>query len=62
MNQEAIAELKKGLELSGGSPTITANLARAYVASGKTTEAEKLLARYGRARARRVARFEIAMT
>ena len=31
------------MQLSGGSPTIIASLARAYVASGRRSEAEKLL-------------------
>ena len=43
MNDEAVAELQKAVQLSGGSPTCIANLARAYVASGKRSEAEKLL-------------------
>jgi hypothetical protein len=43
MNVEAIAELQKAVELSGGSPTCIANLARAYAASGKTSEAVKVL-------------------
>ena len=43
MNEDAVAELQKAVRLSGGSPTCIANLARAYVASGKRTEAEKLL-------------------
>ena len=40
---EAVAEFQKAVQLSGGSPTSIANLARAYVASGKRSEAEKLL-------------------
>jgi tetratricopeptide (TPR) repeat protein len=40
---EAVAELQKAVLLSGGSPTCIANLARAYVASGKRSEAVKLL-------------------
>src|SRR5207245_5905206 len=40
---EAIAELKKAIQLSGGSPTCTANLARAYAASGRKVEATELL-------------------
>jgi predicted Zn-dependent protease len=43
MNHEAVAELEKAVQLSGGSPTVMANLARAYVASGKRSEAVKLL-------------------
>jgi Flp pilus assembly protein TadD len=43
MNEEAVVELQKAVQLSGGSPTCIANLARAYVASGKRSEAEKLL-------------------
>src|SRR5580692_4179060 len=42
-NQLAQAELQKAVELSGGSPTCVANLARAYASSGKTSEAVKLL-------------------
>jgi TolB-like protein/DNA-binding winged helix-turn-helix (wHTH) protein/Tfp pilus assembly protein PilF len=40
---EAITELKKAVQLSSDSPTCIANLARANVASGKRSEAEKLL-------------------
>jgi TolB-like protein/DNA-binding winged helix-turn-helix (wHTH) protein/Flp pilus assembly protein TadD len=43
MYDEAIAELQKAVQLSGGGPTCMANLARADAASGKRTEAEKLL-------------------
>ena len=43
MLEEAVAELKKAVQLSGGSPTCMANLARAYVASGERSEAERLL-------------------
>jgi len=43
MNDEAVAELQKAEQLSGGGPTIMANLARAYAASGKRSEALKLL-------------------
>jgi Flp pilus assembly protein TadD len=32
MNDEAAAELQKAAQLSGGSPTVIANLARTYVA------------------------------
>jgi TolB-like protein/DNA-binding winged helix-turn-helix (wHTH) protein/Flp pilus assembly protein TadD len=39
----AIAELQKAVQLSGGSPTCMANLARAFVASGKRGEGVKLL-------------------
>ena len=35
--------MQKAVQLSGGSPTLIANLARAYVASGKRSEAIKLL-------------------
>ena len=42
-NEPAIAELEKSVQLSGGSPTCMANLARAYVASGRRSDAEKLL-------------------
>jgi Flp pilus assembly protein TadD len=43
MPDEAIAELQKAVQLSGSSPTCMANLARAYVASGKRSEAVTLL-------------------
>lgn len=43
MNDEAIAELLKAAQLSGGSSTVMANLARAYAVSGKRAEAIKLL-------------------
>jgi hypothetical protein len=35
--------LKQAVQLSGGSPSCTANLARAYAASGDPSEAEKIL-------------------
>jgi len=40
MNEDAITELQKAVQLSAGSPTC---LARAYAGSGKRSEAEKLL-------------------
>jgi tetratricopeptide (TPR) repeat protein len=40
---KAVTELKTAVQLSADSPTCIANLARAYVASGKRNEAEKLL-------------------
>jgi len=43
MYGEAILELQKAVQLSGGGPTCMANLARADAASGKRSEAEKLL-------------------
>jgi Flp pilus assembly protein TadD len=43
MNEDAITELQKAVQLSAGSPTCLANLARAYAASGKRSEAVKLL-------------------
>jgi TolB-like protein/DNA-binding winged helix-turn-helix (wHTH) protein/Flp pilus assembly protein TadD len=43
MYNEAIAELQKAIELSPGSTTFKSNLAYAYAASGKRTEASKLL-------------------
>ncbi len=43
MYEPAIAELEKSVQLSGGRPTSIANLARAYAASGRRSEAEKLL-------------------
>src|SRR5689334_8022037 len=42
MNVEAVAELQQAVKLSEGSPTCVANLARAYVASGKRNEAVEL--------------------
>ena len=43
MNDDAIAELRQAVKLSGGSATCLANLARAYVASGKRSEASQIL-------------------
>jgi len=43
MYDEAVAELRKAVQLSEGSPTCMANLARAYAASGKKSEALRLL-------------------
>ena len=43
MDKEAVSELQKAVQLSGGSPICVADLARAYVASGKMNEAVKLL-------------------
>ena len=43
MYAEAVAELQKAVQISGGSPTCIANLARAYVVSGKRSEALELL-------------------
>ena len=43
MYEEAVVELQKAVQLSGSSPTAVANLARADVASGKRSEAQKLL-------------------
>ena len=43
MFPEAISELQKALQLSGGSPTCIANLARAFAESGKRAEATELL-------------------
>src|SRR5260370_14350303 len=43
MYDEAVAELRKAVQFSGGSTTCIANLARAYVVSGKRSEAVKLL-------------------
>jgi len=42
MDKEAVAELQKAVRLSRGSPICIADLARAYVASGKINEAAKL--------------------
>jgi tetratricopeptide (TPR) repeat protein len=43
MHEVAVEELTKAVRLSGDSPTCMANLARAYVATGRRSEAEKLL-------------------
>jgi tetratricopeptide (TPR) repeat protein len=43
MYDPAVAELQKAVQLSGGSPTCIANLARAYALSGKRSDSEKLL-------------------
>lgn len=43
MYGEAVAELQKAIQLFGGSPTSIANLARAYVVSGKRSGALELL-------------------
>ena len=40
---EAISELQKAVSLSAGSPTCTANLARAFAVSGRRNEAEQIL-------------------
>ena len=41
--RKAVAEMRKAVQLSGNSPTCIANLARAYVLSGKRNEAVQLL-------------------
>jgi tetratricopeptide (TPR) repeat protein len=43
MYEEAIAELQKAIQISGGSPTFTANLARAYAGTGRRSAAIELL-------------------
>ena len=43
MFAEAVAELQKAIQISGGSPTFTANLARAYAAMGRRKEAIDLV-------------------
>jgi Flp pilus assembly protein TadD len=43
MNDEAIAELQKAIELSPGSAAFTANLAYAYAVSGKRGKAVNIL-------------------
>jgi TolB-like protein/DNA-binding winged helix-turn-helix (wHTH) protein/Tfp pilus assembly protein PilF len=40
---EATSELQKAVQLSAGSPTCTANLARAFTASGRRNEAAQIL-------------------
>ena len=44
MNEPAVAQLQMAVQLSDGSPTCVANLARAQSASGNKSEALKLLA------------------
>jgi Flp pilus assembly protein TadD len=41
MRDDAITEFEKAVQLSEGSPIYAANLARAYTASGRTTDANK---------------------
>jgi pentatricopeptide repeat protein len=43
MFADAVSELQKAVQLSGGSAVSIANLARAYAASGRTDKAEELL-------------------
>jgi len=43
MFHEAILELQKAIQLSGGSSTFTANLARAYAGQNRKGSAEELL-------------------
>lgn len=43
MDDEAIAELQEAIQLSDGSSTCAANLARAYAVSGRRNEALRLL-------------------
>jgi Flp pilus assembly protein TadD len=43
MLSESVAELTEAVKLSNGSPTCIANLARAYAASGRKSDAETLL-------------------
>ena len=43
MYSEAIAELQRAIELSGGSKTFTCNLAYAYAVSGRRNEAVRIL-------------------
>jgi Flp pilus assembly protein TadD len=42
-HHEAISELQNAVQLSAGSPTCTANLARAFAVSGRKDEAVQLL-------------------
>ncbi len=44
MDDDAIVELRRAMESSGGSATCIANLARAYAISGRRSEALRLLA------------------
>ena len=43
MFSDAISELQKAVQLSAGSPTCVANLARAFAESGKKSEATEFL-------------------
>src|ERR1700733_9843211 len=43
MFAEAIAELEKAIQISGGSPTFTANLARVYASANRKAEAVRLV-------------------
>jgi hypothetical protein len=43
MYEQGVVELQKAVQLSAGSPTCIANLARAYALSGRRSEALKLL-------------------
>jgi len=43
MHEEAIGELEQAIQLSGGSPTSIANLARAFAVSGRQHEAVQLI-------------------
>ena len=43
MLREAVAELERAVNLSGGSPVFRASLARAYAVSGRKTQALKLV-------------------
>jgi hypothetical protein len=43
MNEDAVTGLQKAVRISRGSPICIADLARAYVSSGKRSDAEKLL-------------------
>jgi predicted Zn-dependent protease len=43
MFPEAISELEKAIQISGGSPTFTASLARAYAATNKKADTIGLL-------------------
>ena len=49
MYDQAIAELQKAVQLSKGSPTCTANLARAYAGAGRTKDAVQILNELSRA-------------
>ena len=62
LNREAIAELKKAVALSGGSPRATAELGLAYARLGDTSEALKLLSELrARSRLRYVSPFNMAL-
>jgi len=62
MLQEAIAELERGVSLSGGSPVYVASLAHAYGAAGRTRDTSRLIGELKKLAGRRyVASFDMAI-